>query len=47
MGKQSKTFDSKLYSMFIGSVLIPALIAILCFWVYSTYVTVERAMSFR
>lgn len=42
MGKQSKTFDSKLYSMFIGSVLIPALIAILCFWVYSTYVTVER-----
>lgn len=42
MGKRSKTFDSKLYSMFIGSVLIPALIAILCFWVYSTYVTVER-----
>lgn len=42
MGKRGKTFDSKLYSMFIGSVLIPALIAILCFWVYSTYITVER-----
>lgn len=42
MGKRSKTFDSKLYSMFIGSVLIPALIAILCFWVYSTYIIVER-----
>lgn len=42
MDKRSKTFDSKLYSMFIGSVLIPALIAILCFWVYSTYITVER-----
>lgn len=42
MGKRSKTFDSKLYSMFIGSVLIPALIAILSFWVYSTYMAVER-----
>mgnify|MGYP001851712512 CR=1 FL=1 len=42
MGKRGKTFGSKLYSMFIGSILIPALIAILCFWVYSTYVTVER-----
>lgn len=42
MGKRSKTFDSKLYSMFIGSVLIPALIAILSFWVYSTCIAVER-----
>ena len=42
MMKKEQAFGTKLYSMFIGSILIPALIAILCFGGYSNKTINER-----
>ena len=40
--KKNGAFGARLYSMFTKSVLIPALIAIFCFGVYSNYTVNER-----
>ena len=40
--KRKRTFGAKLYSMFTGSVLIPALIAVICFALYLNYAVSER-----
>ena len=40
--KKNSAFGARLYSMFAKSVLIPALIAILCFGMYSNYTVNER-----
>ena len=42
MKEQKKTFGIKLYSMFIGSILILAFILLTCFWIYSNYTIVDR-----
>lgn len=42
MKEQKKTFGIKLYSMFIGSVLILAFILLTCFWIYSNHTIVDR-----
>ena len=36
------TFGAKLYSMFMGSMVIPVLIAIFCFWLYSNHILLQR-----
>lgn len=40
--KVKRNFGAKLYSMFTGSVLIPALIAVICFALYLNYAVNER-----
>jgi len=42
MNKQEKTFGAKLYSMFLISMLIPTIIAMLCFWIYVNRLAIER-----
>lgn len=42
MKKQKKTLGIKLYSMFIGSVLILVLILLVCFWIYSNHTMIDR-----
>lgn len=42
MMKTKRAFGTKLYSMFIGSILIPALIVLVCFGAYSNYTINER-----
>lgn len=36
------TFGAKLYSMFMGSMVIPVLISMLCFWMYSNHILLQR-----
>lgn len=36
------TFGAKLYSMFMGSMVIPVLISMLCFWLYSNHILLQR-----
>lgn len=42
MNKQNKTFSVKLYSMFLISMLIPTIIAMLCFWIYVNRLAIRR-----
>lgn len=42
MNKQEKTFSAKLYSMFLISMLIPIIIAMLCFWIYVNRLAIRR-----
>lgn len=42
MNKQEKTFSVKLYSMFLISMLIPIIIAMLCFWIYVNRLAIRR-----
>lgn len=42
MNKKEKTFSAKLYSMFLISMLIPAIIAMLCFGIYANRLAIRR-----
>lgn len=42
MKKEKKTFGLRLYSMFIGSILILVMIVTVCFWIYSNRTMIER-----
>lgn len=42
MRKDKKTFGIKLYSMFIGSVLIMVFILLIFFWLYSNHTMIDR-----
>lgn len=39
---RTETFGAKLHSMFMGSMVIPVLIAMLCFWIYSNHILLQR-----
>lgn len=40
--KRAGTFGAKLYSMFMKSMVIPVLISMLCFWIYSEDILLQR-----
>lgn len=42
MKKKKKTFGAKLYSMFLISMLIPTVIAMMCFWIYANRLAIDR-----
>lgn len=42
MEEKKRTFGGKLYSMFIGSVLIPSVLALLCFGIYSSHMLIQN-----
>lgn len=42
MKKEKKTFGLRLYSMFIGSILILVMTVTVCFWIYSNRTMIER-----
>lgn len=42
MERKKRTFGGKLYSMFMGSVLIPSLLSLLCFGIYSSRTLIQN-----